>query len=163
MSNRLVELARFLNSAEAAVFRGILEAEGVRAGVFGEAMAGWFWHWVSAIGGVRLVVAEDDAAQALKVLRSQVPIDRNQAMRDVCGGEQTCDSAVPAELTRAWRAAVLGTLLLPVVLSLYSIWILGRHHRVACWRRNWRFAAAWFLNALVVSLAVLALIAGLVP
>ncbi len=167
MANRPVEIARFLNSAEATLFRGILDAEGIRAGLFGDAMAGWFWHWMPAIRGVRLVVGEDAADRALEVLRSQEPIDETQNIDfgDSSGGAggEGREYGVPSELTRAWRSAVIGSLCLPPLLTAYSTWLLVRHKRVFDRRRNWRVVAAWILNALVVSVMLFVVIAALIP
>ena len=54
-------------------------------------------------------------------------------------------------LTRAWRAALIGGLLLPcLVINLYSLWLITKHE---LWlpqpgeeRVNWRFSAALLLN-----------------
>lgn len=63
-------------------------------------------------------------------------------------------SEEPAEtppLTRAWRAAFIGGLMLPcLLLNLYSVWLIAEHKlwqpQLGETRVNWRFPAALFLN-----------------
>ncbi|MDY0167877.1 MAG: DUF2007 domain-containing protein [Thermoguttaceae bacterium] len=167
MPNRPVAIAWFLNSAEAGIFRGILDADGIRAELFGEAMAGWFWHWVPAIRGVRLVVSEQDADRALTVLRSQAPIDEASAsgLGETSGGAEgeARDRETPDELTRAWRASVIGLLFLPPLLTVYSTWLLVHHGFVIGRSRNWRTVATWLLNASVLMLMLVLLAALIYP
>ena len=62
MPDNLIEVGRFLTSAEAALVRCQLATEGIRAELAGEAAAGWLWHMQPAIGGVRLLVDAQNAA-----------------------------------------------------------------------------------------------------
>ena len=59
--------------------------------------------------------------------------------------------------SRAWRAAVLGIVFLPVLLSFYSIWLLAKlaEDRLSVSpARNWRVNAALFVNAWVVMVLI---------
>jgi hypothetical protein len=159
MRGDLVELARFPSSTEASIVRGRLDAEGIRSELDGEAMAGWFWYFGSAVGGVRVLVAEDDVDRAVEVLRFEVSIDTAE---DIDFGDESdhneCESErseIPEALTRAWRASLIGFLLLPPLLNLYSTWILFRNGFFIRRCQNWRVAATCVANAVVFALVIL--------
>ena len=150
MPGDLVELARFPSSAEASIVRCRLDAEGIRVKLDGEAMASWFWHLGSAIGGVRLLVDEDDIDRALEILGSATSIDE---MHDIDFGDESGDdvgdseeSELPEALVRAWRASLIGFLLLPPLLNVYSTWLLFRHRFFVGRCRNWRVLATCSAN-----------------
>lgn len=157
MPGDLVELARFPSSAEASIVRSRLDAEGIRAELDGEAAASWLWHLGSAIGGVRVLINEDDADRALEILRSDTSIDESQ---DIDFGDKSADvpdreaSELPIDLMRAWRASLIGFFLLPPVLNLYSTWLLFRHQFFLGQCHNWRVVATCFANAFVFALVV---------
>jgi hypothetical protein len=63
--------------------------------------------------------------------RSSVEVPRPQAAADLSSKATEAeapgeDSAVEAMLARAWRAAVIGIIFLPILLHLYSMWLLLR-------------------------------------
>lgn len=82
---------------------------------------------------------------------------------DMLDDDEEDDSDVPAELTRAWRAAVIGAIVLPPVVTLYSVWILIRNRFFLDRTDNWRIAAAVLLNGLVLSIATWIILAFLTP
>ena len=159
MPTDLVELARFPSSAEASIVRCRLEVEGIRAKLDGEAMASWFWHLGTAIGGVRLLVNEDDVDRALEILKSNTPIDDtgeidfgDESRDDVSDSE---GSELPEALVRAWRASLIGFVLLPPLLHVYSTWLLFRHRFFVGRCRNWRVLATCSANAVFFTFVAL--------
>lgn len=122
MPTNLVELARFPTSAEASVVRALLECEGIRAELGDEAAASWLWHLGSAIGGVRLLVKREDVERAVDIIGARKRIDE---AHEVDFGDASEDdhphddrSDLPEDLVRAWRASLIGLVLLPPLLNL---------------------------------------------
>jgi hypothetical protein len=68
-----ITVATFWNPAEAHVVRSRLEAEGIRAYLADEMTVTMDWLLSNAIGGIKLQVAEKDAARALRVLAEKQP------------------------------------------------------------------------------------------
>lgn len=58
-------IARFQTPEEAHLFRLFLEARDISAHVWDENLVQAAWHYSDAIGGVRIVVNENDSSQAL--------------------------------------------------------------------------------------------------
>src|SRR5688500_12051630 len=65
---KLVTVADFATPAEAQIASNMLAAEGIRVVAQDENMAGTMWHLGSALGGVKLQVAEEDAERAAELL-----------------------------------------------------------------------------------------------
>ncbi len=78
MSDRLVELARFSSTIEASIARGLLDAEGIDALLSDEGIADM--HLGPALGGVRLIVREDDVERASAILHSAHGLAEDQAV-----------------------------------------------------------------------------------
>lgn len=158
MATNLVELARFPTSAEAAIVRAQLECDGIRAELGDEAAASWLWHLGTAIGGVRLLVRREDAEHALDIMGTPNAIDESL---DIDFGDDTEDdhphddrSGLPEDLIRAWRASLIGLVLLPPLLNLYSTWLLLRNGFFIGRCRNWRVLASGAANAMVLAAAI---------
>ena len=158
MSDDLVELARFPSSAEASIVRGRLDAEGIRSELYGEAVAGWFWHFGSAVGGVRLLVFKDNVDLAVEILDADTSIDESwdidfgdESSEDINDSEE---SQLPEDLIRAWRASLIGFLLLPPLLNLYSTWVIIRNNFFMGRCRNWRVPATCVANAILFALVI---------
>jgi hypothetical protein len=157
-STDLIELARFPTSAEASIVRSQLECEGIRAELGDEAAASWLWHLGTAIGGVRLLVMREDAERARTVIGAANAIDESyetgfddDAGDDDLGGD---NAELPEDLIRAWRASLIGLMLLPPLLNVYSTWLLVRNGLFVNRCRNWRVFAACTVNALAFAAAV---------
>jgi hypothetical protein len=56
---------------EADVVRFRLELEGIPSRLADEAMAGWFWQYSNAVGGVKLLVRAEDLPRALEIMDSE--------------------------------------------------------------------------------------------
>jgi hypothetical protein len=140
---------------EAYVLKNLLEAEGIAVFLADEKTTGFAWHLSNAIGGVKLQVAADQAERAATILESPPdrltaaeldslavepgPLDCAEEMQDFTGTqggaadeEENVEVEDNAELPgdgivqRAWRAAVLGIVICPPTLHLYSLFLLGQ-------------------------------------
>ena len=70
MSGNLTIVAKYGTPEEAHLIRNRLEAAGIRAFLEGEVTSAWAWHFANALGGVKVLVPEEDAGQAEKILDS---------------------------------------------------------------------------------------------
>jgi len=121
-----VEVASFPTSFEASLAKNLLESNGIASFLGEEAVASWFWQYGPAIKGVRLLVQHEQADAARCVL------DASKDESDECAAEEAAfwdteaerAEALPADLLRAWRAAVIGLVVCPVLLNIYSMWLL---------------------------------------
>ncbi len=68
MSDRLVTIASFATPLDAHLAKNRLEADGIRAALEAETTSSMAWYLTNAIGGVKLLVFEQDAEQAVTVL-----------------------------------------------------------------------------------------------
>jgi hypothetical protein len=68
MPDRLVNLTSFGSVEEAHMAKNALEAEGLHAFLDGETSVGNLWHLGAAMGGVKLMVPEDEIARAQEIL-----------------------------------------------------------------------------------------------
>lgn len=71
MSDRLVQLTSFGNVEEAHLAKNALEAEGIRVFLDGEASGVNLWHLGVAIGGIKLLVPEEEIPRAHRVLEGE--------------------------------------------------------------------------------------------
>jgi len=169
-TDNLITLARFRNSAEAAIARARLEAEGIETSLDGDSTSTVLSHVGADLVGPSLLVRQGDLRRARDLMDALLGADEEPDDEDVddydaddWSGEDWADheddpyeeySEAPAQtppLTRAWRAALIGGLLLPCLLiNLYSVWLIAEHQ---LWLPqpgeksvNWRFPAALFFN-----------------
>ena len=159
MSGELVELTRFPSASEAALARGRLDAEGIRSELSGEAAANALSHLGSTLVGVRLLVSQQDAERAIAILGEE---PSSADLQGVDFGDDSDDEPPDSEqaelcedLLRAWRASLIGLVLCPPLLNLYSMWLLMRHWFFAGRCRNWRVPATCAVNALVLLMVCL--------
>lgn len=114
-----------------------LEEAGIPCRLDGEEAATALWYVGSALGGVRLLVHEEHLEKAAKTLdkwEQQRAIERARSAAkgegETGADDDEDDDELPgihSELTRAWRASVIGILLLPPVLHVYAVYLLVRH------------------------------------
>ena len=133
MSERLVTIATFGEPTEANIVRSRLEADGIRAWLADEATVGVAWHLATAVGGIKLQVAEADVGRAVAVLEASRSASITEDERQSGRGDDHLESGddEPTEVEaaspsdemadRALLAALLGLLLFPV--QLYSLWL----------------------------------------
>lgn len=62
-------VARFYKVEEAYLFRSFLESEGIAAHVFDEYTPQLHWLYTHAIGGIRVLVNEEDAQEAAELYK----------------------------------------------------------------------------------------------
>jgi hypothetical protein len=148
MANELVTVYSSFSVEEAHVIKNRLEAEGIKAYLADEITTGFVWHLGNAIGGVKVQVAEPDAERAASILESTgerdelPPADHylptteesecgeEIKLRQEDAGPQEEDAASEspgdALVTRAWRAAIIGLVLFPPMLHLFSLYQLSK-------------------------------------
>jgi hypothetical protein len=102
MAGRLVTIATFDQAAQAHLARSALEAAGISVTLNNEESSALFGPVTNALGGIRLVVREEDEEAAVKILDatfgSEEPVD------DVDLAEQA-ESAEPEDAVDAAKAA----------------------------------------------------------
>ncbi len=167
MDDQLIDIARFASANEAAIARNALEAAGIPSFLDGAATATWLWHFGTALGGVRLFVRPDDVEQAGAILLHDDAEDASESRPDDAylpsddSGEPEVEDEAASRLlpvTRAWRAAIIGILFFPPLLTLYSMWVLIRHRLLFGGRTrpgDWRAVAAFAVNVMVLALVAL--------
>jgi hypothetical protein len=75
LPERLVTVADFYFSPLAYLGKAKLESEGVRSFIFDEYIINVTWFYLIAIGGVKLKVSEEDASEAIRILKESRDID----------------------------------------------------------------------------------------
>ena len=163
MPGDLVELARYPSSMEASLARSHLEAEGIRAELDGEGAANWLSFIGSAIGGVRILVNDNDVHRASEILKSigSVETAPDTDFGDDSEGDEGTNSErsdLPEDLTRAWRASLIGIILFPPLLNIYSAWLLIRNHYFVDHGHSWRVPATCLVNGMVFVFSITLLI-----
>ncbi len=64
----LICIKTYMNSQQAEMARGVLETNGIEAMISADDAGGWRPELAVAMGGVRLLVREEDAKSALELL-----------------------------------------------------------------------------------------------
>lgn len=146
MDEPLTTVATFQTPVEAELARNRLEEKGIAAVVVDAETVGMLFHMGGALGGVKVQVAESDAAHARAVLaarpgrtalsadddygsedriqeRAQARLRHHTAEDDEEESEEI-ETESDATAGRAWRSAVIGLLMLPPLLHFYSAWLL---------------------------------------
>jgi hypothetical protein len=153
MPTHLVTVAAFDTAVEADLAKNHLEAEGIPACLADDAAVGWFWAMSNAVGGVKVQVAEENREWAVAILEArrekaeaQHPPPENGPTEAEADLASEVDRAEPSEAglvaqpdddfpepsvgddlaKYALRAAILGLLLCPPLLHIYSVWLLLR-------------------------------------
>ncbi len=94
----MITIARFQTPEDAHLFRAFLGSRGIEAHLEDEYVVQLFWHYSNAIGGVRVVVNDDDVEEAAEVFQSYM--------------EGLRSGPYPLRPVRAWPLVVLVSLLL---------------------------------------------------
>lgn len=71
MSDDLVEVASFRDYIGAHVAKSKLESEGIRSFLFNERLVTWNWFYSNALGGVKVMVGDSEANEALSILSAK--------------------------------------------------------------------------------------------
>lgn len=126
--SRLVDLSNYYDLAAAVVHRSILDQHGIPAFLFDRHMGGISWIHLPALGGIRIMVPENDVAAAREILGDlSNRIETPDAER--CPNCNSDDVFRPS----SWIAGLATVALLGAPLLLKS----RRRHCRTC-HRNWR-------------------------
>jgi pentatricopeptide repeat protein len=144
---------------EAEMIVGALHRYGIQAASTGGFVSNFK---AEAPGNVRVLVKRSDLERAVELL------DEMQEDRDFRQGRDDESSAVcdksgrvledededqeSAQLDRAWKASILGLVVFPPLLNLYSLWLLLKHDLLAgdAQSANWRAQATLCLNLFAI-------------
>lgn len=129
----LVCLARYADAVEAETARGALEASGIFAAVFDGGIAQTAWHLGTAIGGVRLMVPEDQVQVARRILDMGASVDDEFDAIDAC---PRCGGHDIARLFDPWWSLPISALL-----GMVFLFRRTRRHCRGC-GHDWRTGAA---------------------
>jgi hypothetical protein len=108
MPEQLVTVAAFVTPGEADLAKNRLEEAGISAHLQDADTVGWLWHMSIAVGGVKVQVAESDAAQALSLLTRDAETSPSE-------GEQ--DASTHTAIQAAWPCSRCGSPVNPVALT----------------------------------------------
>jgi hypothetical protein len=159
---KLVCAGSFADRATANIARSVLASEGIPACLGAEETATMLWHVGTALGGIKLYVFADQEAKARALLEAhsaadldETPVDEDddEAADDHEDEDSADQQAYDGHVRRAWIASVLSVAFCPVVLNVYSLYILFGENLF--WyptpvRPNWRATAALFINVIVL-------------
>jgi len=127
---KLVTVAEFSDSVQAAMARNYLAAAGVPAFLSDEATVATAWHLAGALGGIKLQVAEEDEGPA-RQLMAEIALAGAEPAREDRGAdlpgepdddEQIRLTAREEDAHRALKGAIFGILFCP--LQVYVFWLL---------------------------------------
>jgi hypothetical protein len=141
MPGELVTVAAFSTPEEAHAVRILLEAEGIAAHLADENVVGWVWTLDNALGGVKVQVSNEDVEQAQAILAeaadeshrarldqlaeaSGQPDDEGEPPPGEAADEFSAELPGDVLANRAWKAAVFGLVICPLILHVYSAWTL---------------------------------------
>jgi hypothetical protein len=142
--HELVTVAMFGSVGEAEVARMTVEAAGVKCYLADAETVNMLWFASNAVGGVKLQVAAEDAARAEQLLAQHRPRVRGRNVDDyglenpqrglpaTDDADEADDEPVQAGVSadvlvsRAWRAAIIGLVLCPPVLHIWSLCLLAQ-------------------------------------
>jgi len=161
-------IASFTSVGEADVARGLLESAGIPCQLGDEATIGIAWHLSNALGGVKLLVDSTQADEAKRLLAEGLsPLSDDELAAEAGATSEpsspvearAAEEAEPADALaqRAFRTAIIGFVLFPFVVHLYSIYLLIRLDRVrGTLSSRGRRHATWalVLNCVVMALAL---------
>ena len=125
-----VVVARFTNLIDAELARSVLLGAGLRCALQNDHVVGVLPHLSNAVGGVEVCVPAEDAQTARTLLEEPFPSEPSKDPRLFPsdhlpeGDEAERPNPRDAQATRAFRAAVLALILLPVALNIYSVYLL---------------------------------------
>ncbi|NOY43407.1 MAG: DUF2007 domain-containing protein [Planctomycetes bacterium] len=163
-TDNLVTLTRFRSPTEATLALARLEDKGIDASLDGDAAATSLGHLGADLVGASLLVRQGDYRRAKEILAdleededdTDEPDDYDA---DDWSGEDWADDDDPYEeyseepaltppLVRAWRAAVIGIIFLPM--NLYSWWLILKYElwlpESGSANSRWRFYATVAFN-----------------
>jgi hypothetical protein len=139
----MVTVGAFTTVTEAEAARLLLDSHGIACVLSDAETISMAWIMSNAVGGVKLLVAEADANRARQLLARRparrgatddygldapAPSRSLTAVHQVDDPEEALSMPDPREaddtVDRAWRAAIFGLVYGPVVMHLYSLFLL---------------------------------------
>ncbi len=166
--DNLISLGRFRTPTEGSIAAACLEAAGIEAQLGSESTATWLNYMGADLIGAELFVRQGDLRRAREVLAEALrehggdvtADDREDGDEDEdWSGEDWADNEddewseedeaprTVSPLSRAFRAAVIGCIILPPLLNFYSFWLIFKHR---LWETHdgWRYYASIVFNML---------------
>jgi putative signal transducing protein len=116
-----VVVRSFTGTGEAAIARGMLEAEGIDAVLRNEHLVAIAWPLSQATGGVSLAVPARDAERARRLLDGEA-----LHVADEPGADADMPGAGDSLAERAWKSALVGFLAIPPLFHFWSLWLLTK-------------------------------------
>ena len=138
---KLVTVGTFTGPIEAHLAKGRLEAEGISAFVANEHHIWANWVFSHALGGVKLQVVSENAAQATAILKEHIDGKYEAALKEEFPDIK--DSACPNCDSKDFKSTIPFGLLVLVILSLGALAIIFpvRRENHTCLRcgRKWKY------------------------
>ena len=110
MTSNLITIRTYTSPHEAHLPRGVLQAEGILAFLQDENVISLDWLYSDAIGGIKLQVAQADAARALETLATAT--EAAPSLLDATSGTDPCPACAQPMLELVLRRRRLPYLLL---------------------------------------------------
>ena len=149
----MIEIAKYTSRMDAEMAKSLLASCGIKANIVGDDKGATAPH-LAYILGVRLYVTERDKAHAIEILNSQ-PVDEVNQDTESQELKPPGDPLVienERRLTYALRAVLFGSLMLPFVANLYSLFLVMQvlpYWGVLAGRSRYKFVAIGVLNIAV--------------
>lgn len=161
--DNLISLGRFNTPTEGSIARARLEEEGIPAQLGSDATATWLNYVGPDLIGAELFVRQGDLRRAREILAEVLehPDSETEEEDEDWSGEAWSDDddddewsaadeaavVVTPPIVRAFRASIIGCLLLPPLVNCYSCWLIVRHR---LWESsdNGRYYGTLAFNAL---------------
>lgn len=159
-----VAVASFTLLGEARTAESALAGEGIPVYLEGIEFASALPHMSNAVGGVTLFVPAADTERAREILDASAGEPASAQDAAALEGEAADEGPRAAAARRAWRAAVLGLVFLPVLMHLVSVWHLASYVRapgLATPRARRQATGAIAIDLLVVAAAAAIAVAAL--
>jgi predicted RNA-binding Zn-ribbon protein involved in translation (DUF1610 family) len=119
---KLVTIKTFLDQPEAYVARSLLEQHGITAFLFDQNFVAVSWLSMFAVSGLRLMVVEEEAAQARAILAEAVAAVGTKAAALTDAAAPGCPACGSVDTTRVYSliAAIAGFFVAAVPLLLHT-------------------------------------------
>ncbi|QQR88883.1 MAG: DUF2007 domain-containing protein [Myxococcales bacterium] len=160
ISSTWVLLAKLSDLEQAELLASFLRAHDVQSYLPDQYTTSNLWLFSTALGGCRVMVHTEDLDQAKALMQSYQAgaSSQSESSLETTSAEETpTRSASDDDAQRAFRSAVFGLLILPVVAHLYALFLCGRIVR----RAEPFSSRTHFWLAVGISLFVLALVVRL--
>ncbi|MEI7579419.1 MAG: DUF2007 domain-containing protein [bacterium] len=134
----------FSNSDEAAVYVAFLESQGIKTSLLDAALVNNLQIFNNAIGGIRLQVAEADAAKAEELLAHFIPEKKNvETVKNFDGVHCPFCRSNNISIDNGWLKNLYRVLIAFVfpVLSIFSLGSINRNKKGICYdcEKHWKY------------------------